>query len=161
MHNLDMIIKKLDNNEYSNFSMFYRDFNFNENSESLLFYFIKNMSIGYGEKAFIKFFKDEDFVTSLTTCLRVAKYLENKNNMEFNYSFLKDVDTRYPSLSGIFYLTKGTMSIRTDTKIRKVNFIYAVKGGGGGMPSINGSCKITRYDENTKDILDSLFSIGD
>ena len=159
---LQAILCKLSNKGYDSLLSLYSDLKFLGLSEDHpIIFFIEQCKVGgiNGESKVVEYLSTSDsFNKSLSVVLRLAMYLDEENMVRTNYEILFDSESECPILKSLTFFNRGTMMLKTVPNKNIIDFHYARKME-QGIPTISGIVKITKYEENTKPILDSLFSI--
>ena len=160
--NLQIILDKLENKKYETLSSLYTDLrNLGLGDSHPIVVFIEQCKedTSIGESKVSKYLLTSDsFNKSMSVVLRLAMYLDEENMVNTNYEILFDRESESPILKSLTFFDKGTMMLETVPNYNIINFSYARKME-QGIPTITGRVKITKYEKNTKTILDSLFSI--
>ncbi|AXH72586.1 MAG: hypothetical protein [Caudoviricetes sp.] len=166
MDHVNTILSKLKNKEYTTV------FSLNEDikklqlkSEHPIVKFItswvdnKDCDTFISEYMLVKYLSRSDiFNKSLSTIIRVALYLDDIDNT--NYEIYFDTKEECPTIKSVtMFDGKGTMMLKNIPNKNIINFSYA-RNMPKGLPTISGHVNLTQYNENTKEILDTLFSIG-
>lgn len=156
------ILKKLSDKEYKNYFSFKEDIrklNLSQHHPIIKFIKFCLTDESIGELMFVKYLSQSDiFNKSLSVVIRVALYLDTKENT--NYEIYFDKEKECPMIKSLtFFKEKGSLMISNVPNKNIINFSYAVKMN-KGLPCITGTTTITQYYENTNEIFDSLFSLG-
>lgn len=162
MFNFDKIHNKILNKKYNSVYEIIEDFPYKERDNLIVFKILKQMFTLDDEQSFTRNLKDDDYIKSVSTILRIMNYIgQYTKNLYLVPTLLLDKETKNPKLEVfISFEEKGTMKLRTVPGKYIIEYTYAEKGDGGGLVSSEGYVKITKYNENTKDALDLIFGFG-